>query len=201
MGYMGIYCIDCCVKLDDVNGYFRYIRGDGVKIYGERCKTCRHARDKQYRKTNDISVRYKEYQHEYRLTHADRLRENKRIWREKNRDVVKAKRRETHRLYRQRLWNEAINFFGPCACCGEHRQEFLSIDHINGGGRQKRLKNEELSGWSRLIKFSTSGWPESLKLEYRILCHNCNQAMGAYGYCPHERSGLYTVFGLNHGRK
>lgn len=22
---------------------------------------------------------------------------------------------------------------------------------------------------------------------FRVLCHNCNQARGFYGYCPHEK--------------
>jgi hypothetical protein len=67
-----------------------------------------------------------------------------------------------------------------CACCGESRYEFLSIDHINGGGRQHRKTVHARSFYLWLIK---NNFPE----EYRILCFNCNCARGFFGYCPHEK--------------
>ena len=75
-----------------------------------------------------------------------------------------------------------------CACCGEKEIKFLSLDHINGGGtkhRQQLQKNRikpaggsVVYGW--IIK---NNFPEG----YQILCHNCNQAKGFYGVCPHKR--------------
>jgi hypothetical protein len=67
-----------------------------------------------------------------------------------------------------------------CDCCGETMYEFLSIDHINGGGnRHKRERSiKRLSDWLYHHDF-----PDG----FRVLCHNCNQAIGYYGYCPHER--------------
>lgn len=68
-----------------------------------------------------------------------------------------------------------------CRCCGEKREEFLTIDHVNGGGGQERK-----SGFNiyllrkRLLK---SGVDPS----YQILCMNCNFAKGIHGYCPHEK--------------
>jgi hypothetical protein len=66
-----------------------------------------------------------------------------------------------------------------CVCCGEKNYMFLTIDHINGGGRQHRevVKADKLPSWLK-----RNGYPE----EYRILCYNCNNAHGAYGFCPHE---------------
>jgi hypothetical protein len=29
----------------------------------------------------------------------------------------------------------------------------------------------------------SSGFPEG----FRVLCHNCNQAIGLYGFCPHQQ--------------
>ena len=29
-----------------------------------------------------------------------------------------------------------------------------------------------------------AGFPKD---KYRLLCHNCNQSMGWYGYCPHQK--------------
>jgi len=68
-----------------------------------------------------------------------------------------------------------------CACCGENEIEFLSIDHINGGGLKERKKIGR-SGWSFYLWLKSNNFPEG----YRVLCHNCNQSYGQFGYCPHE---------------
>lgn len=65
-----------------------------------------------------------------------------------------------------------------CACCGETGIEFLGIDHINGGGRAHRAQIKGLL-WAWLKR---NKYPEG----FRVLCHNCNQALGSYGYCPHQ---------------
>ena len=68
-----------------------------------------------------------------------------------------------------------------CVCCGEDNLGFLSIDHINGGGRAHR---KEVGGgvqlWRLIIK---AGFP----VDYQLLCYNCN--LGRYhngGICPHK---------------
>jgi hypothetical protein len=71
------------------------------------------------------------------------------------------------------------HYGGQCVCCGIDNYEFLCIDHINGGGHQHRKEVGYGSTFCRwLIK---RNMPE----EYRVLCHNCNQSIGYYGYCPH----------------
>lgn len=72
------------------------------------------------------------------------------------------------------------HYGGKCACCGEITDEFLSIDHINGDGHKHRKQINRASVYYWLIK---NDFPEG----FRILCHNCNQAMGIYGYCPHQK--------------
>lgn len=67
-----------------------------------------------------------------------------------------------------------------CACCHETTLEFLSLDHIHGGGYQQR-KAIRGSWWMWLRRMK---YPEG----FRVLCHNCNQAYGMYGYCPHQGS-------------
>ncbi len=60
--------------------------------------------------------------------------------------------------------------------------EFLSVDHINGGGRKHR---EKLGGGTAFFLWlKEKGFPKD---EYRLLCMNCNWARGRYGYCPHEK--------------
>lgn len=67
-----------------------------------------------------------------------------------------------------------------CACCGELHVEFLTIDHVNGGGAQHRLvvgRGNKFYYW--LIR---NNFPDG----FRILCMNCNLSLGRRGYCPHE---------------
>lgn len=65
-----------------------------------------------------------------------------------------------------------------CECCDEMTIEFLSIDHINGRGKDDNMTGYKLYSW--LIR-------NSFPPGYRVLCHNCNQALGYYGYCPHQK--------------
>lgn len=73
-----------------------------------------------------------------------------------------------------------------CLCCKESTYEFLSLDHIYGGGTEHRKETGAGSlfyGW--LIK-------NNLPDGYRVLCHNCNMSRGQYGYCPHEKNNENT---------
>lgn len=88
-----------------------------------------------------------------------------------------------HKLSNQRLrWDVLVHYSADppfCSCCGDKTYEFLSIDHIAGGGRQHRIANN----WSKLYQLlKSAGLPDG----YRVLCHNCNQAIGHYGFCPHQ---------------
>lgn len=81
---------------------------------------------------------------------------------------------------------EVMQAYGGCfcACCGESNLEFLSIDHINGGGRQHllRLRQEGKNmGLYRWLK--AEGYPPG----YQVLCMNCNWAKGKFSECPHKR--------------
>jgi len=70
-----------------------------------------------------------------------------------------------------------------CACCGFSCQDFLTINHINGGGNQHR---KEVGGgtifYSWLIRHN---FPSG----FNTLCYNCNCAAGHNGgICPHKTS-------------
>ncbi len=86
---------------------------------------------------------------------------------------------------------EHYGIFGipECHCCGERRIEFLAIDHVAGNGNQHREALRIQLGWKSPPKGNMFyrilirlGFPEG----FRDLCSNCNQSMGAYGYCPHQ---------------
>lgn len=84
---------------------------------------------------------------------------------------------------RLRLRFEVLRYYGgespKCAICGVGYIECLSIDHINGGG-SKHKKTGKFTDLTRWLK--KHGFPPG----YRVLCHNCNQALGHYGYSPFE---------------
>jgi hypothetical protein len=77
------------------------------------------------------------------------------------------------------------NLGGKCACCGETMREFLTVDHVNGDGSEHR---KALSGNSRSSSIQIYreirrlGYPRD---RFRVLCFNCNCAIGCWGYCPH----------------
>lgn len=75
------------------------------------------------------------------------------------------------------------HYGGQCFCCGERRFEFLSLDHINGGGTKHRQSINTQGGWHFCRWIKKNNFPEG----FQILCHNCNLAKGFYGRCPHER--------------
>ncbi len=99
--------------------------------------------------------------------------------------IIKHQKSERGKMLRRRnhrkLREEAMSGYGgKCECCGEDRYEFLAIDHVNGGGRKER---EKLSTYQIARKIVNNNFPK----EYRVLCHNCNQSIGWYGYCPHKK--------------
>jgi hypothetical protein len=69
-----------------------------------------------------------------------------------------------------------------CQCCSEGREEFLSIDHINGDGAKHRKEiggnGSGLYWW--LVK---NNFPPG----FQVLCFNCNISKGLFGYCPHQK--------------
>lgn len=68
-----------------------------------------------------------------------------------------------------------------CACCGEAHIEFMTLDHINGDGKEHRAKVGHGPAMYRWI--IANDYPPM----FEVLCHNCNWSKGIRGYCPHER--------------
>ena len=125
------------------------------------------------------------YMQHRRLTDAAYLARKREIQRQqyaKHRAKRIASMREKH-------WRTRVaclrGYGGPepfCACCGETTLEFLTLDHItdrrNDGGVRvggDRL-GQALYSWLIRMKFPPG---------FRVLCFNCNCALGTRGYCPH----------------
>ncbi|MBX9628100.1 MAG: hypothetical protein K2X82_30160 [Gemmataceae bacterium] len=81
---------------------------------------------------------------------------------------------------------KALEAYGNrCACCGESRREFLTIDHVGGTGAAHRRLLKVISPHSATnISWwlQKNGYPEG----FRVLCWNCNCAIGIHGACPHD---------------
>lgn len=84
--------------------------------------------------------------------------------------------------YREKRKREAFDHYGAfCSCCGEDTYEFLTFDHIDGGGNQERVNNrKEPYTYDRVIK---EGFPD----RFQVLCFNCNWGKHKCGVCPHQK--------------
>jgi len=98
--------------------------------------------------------------------------------------MIVARQRLVGSNYRKRLRGEMIGAYGgKCSCCAETIQEFLTLEHLEGGGREHR-RNVGYNGQAQLVDLKRQGWPSG----YTILCLNCNIAKGRHGTCPHTWS-------------
>jgi len=127
--------------------------------YQSFCKECKKAISTQWKADNKEKTL--SYIRKYNEVHKNEVRE----------------RGEKSRVEKRTL---VLNHYGgKCACCGESNYEFLAVDHINGNGNKHRKTiGQHIVRW--IIE---NNYPEG----FRILCHNCNQSLGLYGYCPHNK--------------
>lgn len=125
---------------------------------GNICKECRRKRDRERRAAN-----------------PEQFRAAWREWSANNPGRQRQLSREHDRRLREQV---LIAYGGVCACCGESERDFLTIDHINGGGTAHR---KELGG-KVYAQLRRTGFPAG----YRVLCWNCNWAHRLYGACPHQ---------------
>jgi hypothetical protein len=84
----------------------------------------------------------------------------------------------------QKLRELIINHYGgKCACCGESHPEFMTIDHIDGGGNRLRKTKKSHTSTKEYYRIFKNGFPSNIQ----ILCMNCNFAKrnwAGHRYCP-----------------
>lgn len=86
---------------------------------------------------------------------------------------------------------EVLNAYGGtrCRCCGEEHTEFLTLDHVNGGGNEHRLAlTGSRTGGKLYRRLKELGFPNDPPLQ--VLCLNCNWAKGHFDSCPHQREAV-----------
>lgn len=77
---------------------------------------------------------------------------------------------------------------GVCQCCGEHRIEMLTVDHVDGGGSTHRKvvgSGNTFHQWLKRNKFPPG---------FQVLCFNCNCSKGANRECPHVTERRNKIF-------
>ena len=99
--------------------------------------------------------------------------------RELKRDTTIYDKRRNGKVRREVLEYYSLNLM-ICDCCYEDNEEFLTIDHINGCGKELRKKQGEGTRLYHWIK--RNNFPEG----FRVLCYNCNCSSKRFGICPHK---------------
>ena len=140
------------------------------------------------------------YDKAYRERHRgeDRMLAYGRAWKKRNPEQVhaamvkyveehRAEKRVYFKAYLARLKRETFIAYGgvSCTCCKETHIEFLTIDHINGGGAEQRRRDGKVGG-NLYVWLRRQGYPPG----FRVLCMNCNFAMGLFGACPHTKTPI-----------
>ncbi len=107
------------------------------------------------------------------------LREYSRLDYLRHRDERRVKDRNQQIALKREVLGHYGNGKLACVKCGFDDIKALSIDHINGGGSRQSKK----TGVNNYAWLKSNDYP----LGFRVLCHNCNSALGFYGYCPHQK--------------
>lgn len=103
----------------------------------------------------------------------------------------------SHRDRRHGLKSKAFVlslYGGKCVCCGEHRYDFLVLDHTLDTGVTERKENRGLRSIFRFLaaEFKRTG---KIRKELQILCSNCSTSKAIRGgTCQHHpRKSLRVI--------
>jgi hypothetical protein len=100
----------------------------------------------------------------WRAANRETDRENSRNWYRSNPERARARNRATRAAMRRKVFD---HYGWSCACCGS--TENLTIDHVNGGGKQHRdeIGNEAIYRWLVQNNFPSG---------FQTLCSPCNRS-------------------------
>ena len=114
-----------------------------------------------------------EYQKRYYQEHREEIRIRSKLHYDSD-PIFREHRKLRTKEHGKEIKIEVLTHYGrgklACVSCGEHRVACLSIDHINGNGRQDRKAHgAETGGWVFYNALRRAGFPEG----YQTLCMNC----------------------------
>jgi rubrerythrin len=159
-------------------------RPDGLQTY---CRSCW----KSYQDSR--AEKRREYNAAYYADTAQEQRDRANAWYTQNRERAKERSlaryhanrealNEANKARQRRYKDETFAAYGGyvCRCCGETIRDFLTIDHIQGCGRDTRKIHGLGGNFYRWLK--RNGYPEG----FQVLCFNCNLGRSLHGgRCPH----------------
>jgi hypothetical protein len=127
---------------------------------------------------------------EYRLKYPERVKDSARRIREKYPTRYVSKKLEYSSRHLRKTRHIVLDHYSggkrACTCCGEAEQDFLTIDHVHGGGSRERRKlfGHSQAGGHRFYRWLIrNGFPSG----YSVLCTNCNLSKAKHGACVHLR--------------
>jgi hypothetical protein len=165
-------------------------------------KVYRAYTQKLYYEKNKVHLSQKA--REWRMANPEAVHKNKVLYRERNREKLRAKGREyarqfrkknpeynnfKQREYRFKLRLEVLSHYGgtppSCICCGEQLLSFLTLDHINNDGKEHRKQMGVWGGSATYKWLKQHGYPDNIQ----VLCMNCNfsKAHNKEHICEHKR--------------
>lgn len=107
-------------------------------------------------------------------------------------DVCKTRHARWSKNEREKTKEDVFAAYGgqKCSCpcnCDVTEREYLTIDHIGGRkihGHAKSFTGHQFYRWLKRNNFPPG---------FRVLCMNCNFALGHAGYCPRARKLAIAV--------
>jgi len=118
------------------------------------------------------------YRQDYYLKNKQKSLQTTRNWKLSHPERTKELNQKSELKLKLDVFNHYSNGTMKCKCCEETILEFLSLDHINGGGNRQRNQY----GSKLYRKLRKASYPSG----FQILCYNCNMAKGFFGKCPHN---------------
>lgn len=154
-----------CNKDKNFNSFYK---NNSLKDgYINECKDCYSQREKIYRNKN---------RHYIKKWHKDHYKDNVKEIKTYRKKLYDKARTDTIKYYSDGKMN--------CKCCGEDNRLFLTIDHVNNDGGEKRKNKTQPWGGPQLCRWLIlNDFPDG----FQILCFNCNLGKARNkGICPHK---------------
>lgn len=103
----------------------------------------------------------------------------KKEYRERNEEEIRGRNAQAY--HEQKV--ECFLHYGGgtigCRACGESETEFLTLDHVNGGGKKhSRAIGNNIYSWASKNRFPSG---------FQVLCRNCNQEKGGTDNAPESK--------------